>query len=228
MTDWNAKAGAILYTWYGGQIGNRAIAEIVAGKTNPSGKLPITIEKEFEDSPGYGYLPEGEKLYRYWDFNGERNHPVYDIEYKEGIFTGYRWYDQKEIGPLYPFGHGLSYSNFEYSNLQIDKEVFKKDDVVIVSFSITNSGDVAGMETAQLYIQDLESSVPRPHKELKGFQKVKLEPGQSETVSIKVCKKAFSFWNPKTGDWFAEKGNFKIVIGASSRDIRLEKVIELQ
>ncbi len=228
MTDWNDNAAAILYAWYGGQTGNRALAEIISGKTSPSGKLPISIEKDFEDSPGFGYLPKGETLYYDWDGEGEKAHPVFDIEYKETVFTGYRWYDKKQIEPLYPFGHGLSYSNFEYSDLRIDKDTFTEADTLTVTFTVKNSSAVKGQETAQLYIQDTECSFPRPLKELKGFKKVELEPGQSDTVSIKLCKKAFSFWNPETEDWFAESGQFKIFVGTSSRDIRLEKSIELQ
>ena len=227
MTDWNEKAKAIVYAWYGGQTGNRALAEIIAGKVNPSGKLPISIEKDFRDSPGYGYIPEGEMLYSDWDGEGEKAHPVYDVVYKEGVFTGYRWYEKKKITPLYAFGHGLSYTRFEYSDLQVSEEKFTQDDIVTVSFVVKNVGKAAGMETAQLYVQDVESSAPRPVKELKAFQKIELKPGESKTVTLKLCKKAYSFWNPEIGDWCAEKGKFIIHIGTSSGDIRLKKEIEL-
>jgi beta-glucosidase len=227
MTDWNEQAKAIIYAWYPGQIGNTALAEIIAGKTNPSGKLPITIEKDFKASPGYGYIPEGEKLYLDWNAEGERAHPVYDVHYNETVFVGYRWYENKNIEPLYPFGHGLSYTTFEYRDLSLSKEKFHPNDIIEVSFTIKNTGAKRGMETAQLYIQDVESSVPRPVKELKGFLKVELEAGESRIVSLKLTNKDFSFWNPKTKDWFAEKGKFIILIGATSRDIRLTKEIEL-
>jgi beta-glucosidase len=223
MTGWNEKASAILYAWYGGQIGNKALAEIIAGKTNPSGKLPITIEREFKDSPGYGYIPENEVLYTGWI--DERSHPVYDLHYNEGIFVGYRWYEKKNIEPLYPFGYGLSYSNFEYGDLKVSKDKFNENDTITVSFTIKNTGSKQGLEIAQLYVQDIESSVPRPVKELKGFQKVDLDPGQSKSVLITLAKKDFSFWNP--GGWFAEKGTFVIHVGSSSKDIRLKKQIEL-
>jgi beta-glucosidase len=227
MSDWNAKAKAILYAWYGGQIGNKAITEIIAGKTNPSGKLPITIEKDFKDSPAYGYIPKGETLYTGWRDKKEAQHPLYDVPYNEGVFAGYRWYENKNIEPLYPFGHGLSYTDFEYSDLKVSKEKFSEDDTITVNFSVKNIGGRQGLETAQLYIQDVKSSVPRPIKELKGFKKVVLEKGESIIVALQLNKKDFSFWNPKTKDWFAEKGNFVLLVGSSSKDIRLKKEVEL-
>jgi beta-glucosidase len=228
MTGWSNKAKAIIYAWYGGQTGNKALAEIIAGKTNPSGKLPITIEKEFKDSPGYGYLPEGETLYKDWSDRKEQDHPVYDVSYNEGVFIGYRWYEKKNIEPLYPFGHGMSFTTFEYGDLHFSKERFGENDSISVTFTVKNTGKIKGSEIAQLYIQDIKSSVPRPVKELKNFKKVDLEPGQIATVSLQLCKKDFSFWNPATRDWFAEKGKFIIHIGSSSKDIRLTKEIELQ
>jgi beta-glucosidase len=227
MTDWNDKAKAIIYAWYGGQNGNTALSEIISGKTNPSGKLPITIEKDFKDSPGYGYIPDNEELYTGWSDHLEKDHPVYDVNYKEGIFVGYRWYEYKKIEPLYPFGHGLSYTTFEYGDIKISKEKFIEDDIITVSFIVKNIGEKAGSEISQLYIQDVESPLPRPVKELKGFQKVNLKPGESKTIELKLEKKHFSFWNPETKNWFAEKGRFNILIGASSKDIRLKKEIEL-
>jgi beta-glucosidase len=228
MTDWNEKAKAILYSWYVGQNGNKALVEILAGKTNPSGKLPITIEKEFKDSPGFGYIPEGESIDEPWTYQKEREHPVYDIRYTEGIFSGYRWYEKKKIEPLYPFGFGLSYTTFEYSDLKVSKEVFNEHDALNVSVAVKNTGKNKGAEIVQLYIQDVESSVPRPVKELKSFKKVELESGQSTIVSLELSKKDFSFWNPETKDWFAEKGAFVIQVGSSSRDIKLQKHVELE
>lgn len=227
MTDWNEQAKAVVYAWYGGQTGNQALAEIIAGEVNPSGKLPITIEKEFMDSPGYGYIPEGEKLYTGWSDKKEKKRSIYDVHYKEGVFVGYRWYDEKHIEPLYPFGHGLSYTTFQYSDLKVSKEKLSKSDVVTISFDVQNTGSRKGMEIAQLYIQDVDCSIPRPVKELKGFQKIELEPGQKKTVSLKLDIRDFSFWNPKIKDWFAETGKFVIHIGSSSRDIKLRKEIEL-
>jgi beta-glucosidase len=227
MTDWNDKAKAIIYAWYGGQMGNVALAEIIAGKTNPSGRLPITIEKEFKDSPGYGYIPEGEKLYSNWNGDAEKTHKIFNIYYTEGIFVGYRWYDSRNIEPLYPFGYGLSYTTFTYDDLKVSKAKFNENDILTVSFTVKNTGSIEGKETAQLYIRDVESSVPRPVKELKGFKKVDLKPGESKTVEIKLNKKDFSFWNPTTKNWFAEKGDFILYIGSSSRDVKLQKEVEL-
>jgi beta-glucosidase len=227
MTDWNDKAAAILYSWYGGQIGNKALAEILAGKINPSGKLPITIEKEFKDSPGYGYIPAREALYSDWNGEKEKAHPVYDVHYSEGIFVGYRWYEKKNIQTLYPFGHGLSYTTFEYGDLLMSNDKFQENGIVKISFTVKNVGKKTGAETAQLYIQDVESTVPRPVKELKGFTKVELEPGQNKNVVIELTKKDFSFWNPMTKDWYFEKGAFIIQVGSSSKEIKVQKQIEL-
>lgn len=228
ITDWDRKASAILYAWYGGQTGNTALAEIIAGTTNPSGKLPMTIEREFADAPGHNYIPAGEALYRGWNGDGEKNHRVYDVNYQEGVFVGYRWYATKNIAPLYPFGHGISYTTFEYTNLTVSKEKFRESDVLTVQLRVKNTGKEVGLETVQLYVQDVESSVPRPVKELKGFKKVELKPGQSKTVAIALRKADFSFWNPATKDWFAEKGRFVLHIGSSSDDIRLTKEVELK
>jgi beta-glucosidase len=228
MADWNGKAKAILYAWYGGQIGNKALAEILSGKTNPSGKLPITLEKEFKDSPAYDYIPPGEVLYSDWNGDAEKAHPVYDVKYKEGIFVGYRWYEKKDIDPLYTFGHGLSYTEYEYSNLRIVKEPVKEGEPLLVSLTVKNIGKRKGMETVQLYIQDVQSSVERPVKELKGLRKIELEPNQNTLVQFELTKKDFSFWNPATKDWYLEKGKFILHIGASSSDIRLRKEYEIK
>jgi beta-glucosidase len=227
MTDWNVKARAIVYAWYGGQTGNQALAEIIAGKTNPSGKLPITIEKDFKDSPGYGYIPPGESLYAGWNDGKEKDHPIFDINYKEGIFIGYRWYEKKKIEPLYPFGYGLSYTSYEYSSLSVSKEKFNENDTIMVTFAVKNTGTVKGTEIAQLYVEDVHSSLPRPIKELKGFKRAEVEPGQTITITLQLTKKDFSFWNPDAKGWSAEKGEFIIHVGSSSRDIKLQKAIEL-
>jgi beta-glucosidase len=228
MSSWNEKVGAILYAWYPGQNGNTALAEIISGKTNPSGKLPFTIEKKFEDSPGYPYIPEGEKLYNDWGDDMSPEIPIRNVVYKEGVFVGYRWYESKKITPLYPFGFGLSYSKFEYSNLQLSKKTMQKGESLTATFEIKNIGNVAGAETAQLYIHDFESSVPRPTKELKGFKKVFLNPGESKTAEIKLQEKDFSFWDPAKKDWFAEPGEFTIMTGAASNDIRQTATVVLK
>jgi beta-glucosidase len=227
MSGWNTKAGAILYAWYGGQAGNKAVAEIISGKVNPSGKLPITIEKNFKDSPGYGYLPEGEALYNDWNEDAERLHPVFDVNYTESILVGYRWYDGKSIEPLYHFGFGLSYTSFSYSDLRISAKVIRAGEPLKVSFIITNTGKVAGAETAQLYIRDMDSKHTRPVKELKGFEKIRLGPGESGKVVIVLTGMDFSYWSPEIKDWYAEPGEFLIMVGSSSDQIALTKYIEI-
>lgn len=225
MTDWVNQAGAILYAWYGGQIGNQAVAEVLSGKINPSGKLPITIEKEFKDSPGYGYIPEGEKLYIDWNDAEEKKRNIYNLKYNEGIFVGYRWYEKKNVEPLFPFGFGLSYTTFEYSDLQLQNKEFKQNAWPEISLMVRNTGSVKGYEIVQLYIRDNECSYPRPLKELKGFQKIMLNPGESANLKFKLTQQDFSFWNPEIKDWSIEPGTFTIMIGSSSSDIHLKEEI---
>jgi len=227
MSPWNRKAKSILYTWYKGQIGNKALAEILSGKTNPSGKLPITIEKRFEDSPGYGYIPEGDSIYYNWPGKRESEYPLYDVEYSEDIFIGYRWYEHKGIEPLYPFGHGLSYTTFDYTNLQIDKDQIRAGASVMVTVQVRNTGELEGSEIVQLYVRDEACSVLRPEKELKGFAKVHLKPGEQKTVTFKLDKDAFAFWHPGTRNWTIEPGEFTILIGKSSIDIVLKGKVEV-
>jgi beta-glucosidase len=228
MSSWNNKVAAILYSWYPGQVGNQALAEIIAGVTNPSGKLPITIERDFKDSPGYPYLPEGEELYTGWDFDMDMDYPVFDIQYKEGIFVGYRWYEHKNIQPLYAFGHGLSYSTFGYTNLKTNAQNYTMDDDVLVKVDVTNTGKVDGKEIVQLYIKDLKASVERPPKELKDFQKVNLKAGQKKTAYFTLKNRDFAFWDENTSSWKVEPGKFEIQIGASSNDIKLKSIFELK
>ncbi len=227
MSPWNGQADAVVYSWYKGQIGNVALAEILSGRTNPSGRLPISIEKRFEDSPGYGYMPEGDTLYTGWAGKREYEHPVYDIEYKEGVFIGYRWYEHKRIEPLYAFGHGLSYTTFEFSDLKIAEPSVKPGETVHVSLRVRNTGLTEGAETVQLYVRDEACSVPRPEKELKEFSKIFLKPGEERTVSFELGKDAFAFWDTDRGDWTVEPGVFRVLIGKSSADIVLEGGVEV-
>lgn len=221
MTDWNEKVAAIIYAWYPGQIGNKALVEILAGKTNPSGKLPMTIEKRFEDSPGYPYLPPGEELYEGVGPDIDIKHPFQDIVYKEGVFVGYRWYEAKRIDPLYAFGFGLSYTSFTYSDLQFSSAVLEPGATLTVSFTIKNNGAVAGQEIAQLYVEDVQASVSRPVKELKGFAKFFLKPGESKKVQLLLTEKELAYWDVKQHGWRTEPGEFRVLIGAASNDIRL-------
>lgn len=227
MSPFADKSAAIIYAWYPGQAGNIALAEILSGVVNPSGKLPITIEKRFENSPGFGYLPSYEKLY-YGRAEDNFTHQEYDIEYKEGIFTGYRWYEHRAIEPLFAFGHGLSYTTFTYSGLKVSASSFTANDTVEVSFALTNTGNLAGREIAQIYVQDVDSSHPRPFKELKGFAKVALQAGEQKNVAIMLSKSAFSYWNPEMKAWYAEPGEFKILVGSASDKTLLEETVLLQ
>jgi len=222
MTDWNEQAAAIVYAWYPGQAGNRALAEILCGEINPSGKLPITIEKRFEDAPGANYLPSGEHLYAGWEPDNDMAHRIYRVEYKEGVFVGYRWYEAKKIEPLFAFGHGLSYSTFEYSDLKISPVVIRPEGRVTVEFKVTNTSLVEGAEIAQLYARELSASVPRPEKELKGFSKLTLKPGECRVVRIRVTGRDLGFWDVQAHDWKTESGVFRILVGGASDRVALQ------
>jgi beta-glucosidase len=228
MSDWNTKVAGIIYAWYIGQNGNRALAEIISGKVNPSGKLPITIEMKFEDSPGYPYYMPGDSLDSIWKGDMNWKTPQNDIVYKEGVFVGYRWYDSKEIEPLYHFGFGLSYTSFEIGELSILRNNLNKGGKVTIGFSIKNTGLVEGAEVVQAYVTDEVATVARPVKELKAFRKVFLAPGQEVTIEIELCKIDFSFWDVATGAWLAEPGKFKILVGFSSADIKTEIGVTLE
>jgi beta-glucosidase len=227
MSSWNEKVAAILYCWYPGQIGNKALAEIIAGETNPSGKLPFTIERDFKDSPGYPYLPEGEELYTGWEFDFDMDYPVYDINYDEGVFTGYRWYEYKNVEPLYAFGHGLSYSTFEYNNLKTNTDRYSKNDIVLVKVDVTNTSQRDGKEIVQLYIKDVEASVARPLKELKDFRKVHIKAGETKTVYFTLHDRDFAFWDENASSWKVEAGDFEILVGSSSIEIKQKTVIAI-
>lgn len=220
MTQWINKVKSVLWLFYPGANGCTAAGEIVSGKVNPSGKLPISIEKKIEDNPAYvnGEIGWGAKLTKKC---GKRSYA--DVNYKEGIFVGYRYYDKNNVEPLFCFGHGLSYTTFTYGK----PKVTKNGDKVQVTFTVKNTGTRYGAEIAQLYVRDVQSSVPRPLKELKGFKKVFLKPGETKEVSLTLDKHAFSFWNPKTKSWTLEPGTFELLIGSSSRDIRQRVSVEL-
>lgn len=222
MTEWNDKAAAVVYAWYPGQVGNVALAEILCGEVSPSGKLPMTIEKRFEDSPGYGYIPKGEKLYAGWDQDNNMSHPVYDIEYKEGVLVGYRWYEAKKIQPLYAFGHGLSYGNFEYSDLRVSPASIRTaGGRITLEFSVKNTGGMAAAEVAQVYVHQVNASVPRPVKELKGFSKVTVKPGESQVVRIRINASELGFWDVKEHGWKTEAGEYQLLVGGASDAIQL-------
>jgi beta-glucosidase len=213
MGSWLARVPAIVQAWYPGMEGGHALARILYGDVNPSGKLPCTFPKKLEDSPAHA-------LDAYPGKDGT-------VRYEEGLLVGYRWFDAKRIEPLMPFGHGLSYTRFRYSGLKLVEGKNGNDPALTVEFELTNTGAREGAEVAQVYVQDVESSLPRPLRELKGFRKVFLKPGEKQTVTIALARRAFAFYAPARNSWIAEAGDFKIMVGGSSRDIRLEENFRL-
>lgn len=211
MTSWIEEVPAVLYAWYGGQEAGHAVGDLLFGVATPSGKLPVTFPVRIEDSPAHGNYP-GENLH---------------VEYAEGIYVGYRGFDERGTAPLFPFGFGLSYTTFEYSGLTLSGAELKRGDTLEARLQVKNSGDRAGAEVVQLYLRDVESSLDRPQRELKGFSRVQLAPGQSETVTFSLNEDALSFFDPVRDGWVAEAGEFEVLIGASSRDIRLKERFRL-
>ncbi|HEY0258095.1 MAG TPA: glycoside hydrolase family 3 C-terminal domain-containing protein, partial [Candidatus Methylacidiphilales bacterium] len=219
MDAWVDEAAAILHGWYPGEIGAQAIAEIVFGQVNPSGKLPISIERRWPDAPAFGnYIPDGGAYYQDPDYVSQCR-PFYDVHYEEGVFCGYRHYDRKGTEPLFAFGHGLSYTSFAYSDLAVRKD---GTDGAIVSFQVTNCGCRSGEEVAQVYVGDVESSVPRPARELKGFERIALAVDESKRIEIPLNARAFSFFDVTKKSWRLEPGAFRIMVGTSARKILLE------
>ena len=194
-------------------------------KLIPSGKLPITIEKQFSDSPGATYLPLETELNTPEGADYYMNIPQLNIDYKEGVLVGYRWYDTKKIEPLYAFGYGLSYTTFEFTDLKLSSKEVHGNQNLTVTFSVTNIGNVDGAEVAQLYVQDLEASVIRPIKELKGFKKIALKKGESVSIELELTQRDLSFYDVTTNSWKAESGQFNILIGNASNNILLQDSI---
>ena len=206
MSRWVDGTRAIVQAWYPGQEGGRALAQLLFGDFSPSGKLPVTFERRLEDDATIGsYIP---------DKDGK-------IAYREGVFLGYRHFDKAGTEPLFPFGHGLSYTKFKYGNLAVTPAVMAVDDVLTVAFDVTNQGKRGGAEVAQIYVGDHHAQVGRPPKELKGFAKVKLAPGQTKRVKIALDRRAFSYFDDKAMAWRAAPGEFDILVGSSSQQIEL-------
>lgn len=225
MTAWSDKCAALLYGWYPGQNGAEALRDIIAGKVNPSGKLPMTIERDFADSPAVNSVPEGfnlakakgnpnEKAFHSW---------TYDVHYDESVLVGYRWYEKKGIQTLFPFGYGLSYTTFELAKPKIlskGKVKTLTDEAPLkVAIEVNNTGAVAGTEVVQLYIAEKNPTVLRPNKELKAFRKVAVESGKKAVVTFEVDKKMCAFWCDKSHAWTTNPGEYEILIGTSSADI---------
>ncbi len=208
INRWLDKVAALVEAWYPGEEGGRAVAEILFGDVNPSGKLPITYPRSWEQCPAFGNYPGSGK-------DGE-------VHFDEGIFVGYRYYDKQNIEPVFPFGYGLSYTSFKYDGLKIEpKNIGPGDKTVKVSLDVTNTGSRAGKEVVQLYVHDDEASVERPVRELKGIRKIALKPGETKNVVFEIGRAALSFYDADRMRWTAEPGLFEIQIGSSSRDIRL-------
>lgn len=211
---WIDEVPALVQAWYGGSEAGNAIASVLFGDVNPSGKVPFTFHRRIEDCAAhvYGDYPgDGEK-----------------VEYKEGIFVGYRWTDKEGVKPQFAFGHGLSYTEFKYGKIRLDAKAVAVDGVLKVRIPVTNVGDIAGAEVVQMYIHDVEASLPRPVKELKGFRKVFLAPGETAEVTFEIGEGALSYYDPAVHEWVAEAGDFKVMVGSASDDIRAEASFRLK
>ncbi|AIQ31519.1 glycosyl hydrolase family 3 [Paenibacillus sp. FSL P4-0081] len=207
--SWIDDAKAVLEGWLSGQASGSAIADILFGKANPAGKLQETFACQVEDNPSY------------LNFPGEEG----KVEYREGIFVGYRYYDKKNMPVLFPFGHGLSYTSFDYANLRLSGDTVKDMDGLIVEADITNIGTMEGAEIVQLYVMNAKAKLIRPEKELKGFEKVNLRPGETTTIRIRLEKRDFSYYDPTRKKWVMETGKFEVCLGKSSRDICLRQAV---
>jgi beta-glucosidase len=209
---WLNKVPTVLQAWYSGQESGRAVADILFGDVNPSGKLPATFEKRWEDNPCFPYydLCKGNKT-----------------PYTEGIFVGYRGYDEKKIEPQFCFGHGLSYTEFKYGKVKVSTETIPPTGQTTVSVEVKNTGKRAGDEVVQLYVHPVNSSVPQPPKQLRGFERVSLKPGEKKTVSLTLTGDQLAFYDVKTHGFVVETGAFDVMVGSSSRDIRGETQINV-
>ncbi|OPB89721.1 glycosyl hydrolase [Elizabethkingia miricola] len=225
---WVKEVPAIVQGWYLGSEAGNALAAVLSGDVNPSGKLPFTFPVKLEDNAAHqmGEYPGNKEELAAGKGKDQKN-PI-NITYNEGIFVGYRWHDTKNIKPLFSFGHGLSYTTFEYGKVRADKTQMAQDGKITFTVSIKNTGKREGAEVAQLYISDLKSSVPRPVKELKGFEKINLKPGEQKEVSFTIDKSALSFFDAATHQWIAEPGEFEALVGASSSDIKTKVKFTLQ
>ncbi|MGC9394222.1 MAG: beta-glucosidase [Anaerolineae bacterium] len=208
---WVSNVPCILEGYLGGQAGAGGIADILFGEVNPSGKLAETFPLQLEDTPAYHNFPGGPAT----------------VEYRESLYVGYRYYDTVGQPVLFPFGHGLSYTRFEYRDLELSQPQGPEGASLTVTFKVKNTGKVAGKEVAQLYVLDVESTAFRPAKELKGFAKIELQPGEETGVKLELDRRAFAYFDPQLKDWRVEAGAFEILVGASSQDIRLRATVEI-
>lgn len=210
MTQWIASTKGIISAWYGGMEGGNALAEVIFGKVNPSGKLTVTFPKVLEDAPAH-------KLGEFPGTNGK-------VVYKDDIFVGYRYFDTYKVEPQFAFGYGLSYTTFDYKDLKVENT---GDDTFIATFTVTNTGKVSGGEVTQLYVHKNKPVIKRADKELKGFQKVFLQPGESRTITLKLDTGSFQYFNETQNNWTIEKGDYTIMVGGASNAIKLNSVVKL-
>lgn len=211
MSPWLDHVGAVVEQFLVGETVGEALARVLFGEVNPSGKLPVTFPKRLEDTSAYPYFP------------GECSHHVYG----EGIFVGYRYFDKKKIEPLFPFGYGISYTTFQYSAIRADRSQMKDTDTVTVSVDVTNTGCAKGKEIVQIYVSDEKSRLKRPEKELKAFGKVELEPGETKTLTFTLGYRDFAYYDPEASDWVVEEGIFHIHAAANAGDIRQSIPVEV-
>lgn len=207
MSEWINDVPALLESWFPGQDAGHPVTDILFGNHNPSGRLTTTFPKYWEDCNAYGNFPGSDS-----------------VNYEEGIYVGYRWFDSKNKTPLFPFGFGLSYTTFSYSGMKVEKI---GDNRFIVSIEVTNSGNRSGAEVVQLYVKPVNPPADRPEKELKGFSKVTLQPGETRTVSMELNPRSFSWYDEKTASWILSPGNYELLTGSSSRDIKTKSVVKL-
>jgi beta-glucosidase len=201
---WMDGVAGLIHAWYPGQEGGTALGQLIWGDVSPSGKLPASFERKLADNPAQAnYYPQR---------NDKR------VEYREGLFLGYRHFDRSSVKPRFPFGHGLSYTRFRYTDLRVS--------ATAASFTLKNVGPRRGAEVAQLYVSDGHARLPRPLKELKGFAKVDLAPGETRRVTLPLNRRAFAYWDPARHDWVVDPGKFTLMVGASSQDIRLRSSLD--
>jgi beta-glucosidase len=226
MQPWSKKAGAVLEAWYSGQFAGQALAEIVYGSVNPSGKLPVTIGAQAQDYPSYLSYPDIAPYQPSALFaDAAKSTAKTAMTYSEGLYMGYRGFDKKAIKPLYPFGFGLSYTTYDYSDMRLSATTLSADATVEVTFTITNSGRQDGFEVAQLYVRPLNAATDRPLKELKGFAKVFLKAGESKRVGIPVDARSLAYFVTSTNSWHVDAGKHTILVGRSSADLPLSQTL---
>ncbi|HBX69327.1 MAG TPA: glycosyl hydrolase, partial [Chloroflexi bacterium] len=207
---WIEHVPAMIQAWFGGQEMGNAIADVLFGLVNPSGKLPTTFPVRLQDNPAYLNYP------------GENGH----VHYGEGLFVGYRYYEYKDVPPLFPFGFGLSYTSFEYGEVSLSAAEFGPGETLTASLTLKNTGERAGQEVVQLYLRDVQSRLVRPLKELKSFAKVALQPGEREQISFEIGEAALAYYDDAARQWLAEPGTFEIFIGGSSQGLEVSARFE--